>query len=67
MLRVQHVSTLYFEAHDGCYLDALAHVDDLTPAIGALDALTSRAATADGRTVRPFNPVARQDARCSRC
>ena len=43
------------------YLDALAHVDDPTPAIGALDALSSRAATADGRTVRPFNPVARQE------
>ena len=43
------------------YLDALAQVDDPTPAIGALDALSSRAATADGRTVRPFNPVARQE------
>ena len=46
---------------NGRYLDALAHVDDPTPAIGALDALSSRAATADGRTVRPFNPVARQE------
>jgi len=46
---------------NGRYLDALAHVDDRTPAIGALEALSSRAATADGRTVRPFNPVARND------
>ena len=46
---------------NGRYLDALAHVDDPTPASGALDALSSRAATADGRTVRPFNPVARQE------
>jgi hypothetical protein len=43
------------------YLDALAHVDDPTPAIRALDALSARATTPDGRTVRPFNPVARQD------
>jgi hypothetical protein len=41
--------------------DALAHVDDPTPAIRALDALSARAATPDGRTVRPFNPVARQE------
>ena len=46
---------------NGRYLDALAHVDDPTPAIRALDALSTRAATPDGRTVRPFNPVARQD------
>jgi hypothetical protein len=46
---------------NGRYLDALAHVDDPTPAIRALDALSARAATPDGRTVRPFNPVARQD------
>jgi len=46
---------------NGRYLTALAQVDDPTPAIGALDALSSRAATADGRTVRPFNPVARQE------
>ena len=46
---------------NGRYLDALAQVDDPTPAIGALDALSSRAATADGRTVRPFNPLARQE------
>ena len=46
---------------NGRYLDALAQVDDPTPAIGALDALSSRAATADGRTVRPFNPLARHE------
>jgi hypothetical protein len=46
---------------NGRYLDALAHVDDPTPAIRALDALSARTPTADGRTVRPFNPVARQD------
>jgi len=47
--------------YNGRDLDALAHVDDPTPAIHALDALSARAATPDGRTVRPFNPVARQD------
>jgi hypothetical protein len=46
---------------NGRYLDALAHVDDPTPAIRALDALSTRATTPTGRTVRPFNPVARQD------
>jgi hypothetical protein len=43
------------------YLDALAHVDDPTPAIRALDALTARASTSNGRTVRPFNPLSRHD------
>ncbi|HYD49147.1 MAG TPA: hypothetical protein VEB21_12400 [Terriglobales bacterium] len=46
---------------NGRYLDALALVDDPTPAIRALDAISERAATANGRTVRPFNPVARHD------
>jgi hypothetical protein len=43
------------------YLDALAHVDDPTPAIRALDALTARASSPNGRTVRPFNPLSRHD------
>jgi len=46
---------------NGRCLNALAQVDDRTPAVGALDALSARAATADGRTVRPFNPLARQE------
>ncbi len=41
------------------YLEALAHVDDPTPAVRALDRLTTRAASASGRTVRPFNPLSR--------
>ena len=43
------------------YLDALAHVDDPTPAIRALDALTARTSSRNGRTVRPFNPLSRYD------
>jgi hypothetical protein len=43
------------------YLDALAHVDDPTPAIRALDGLTARASSPNGRTVRPFNPLSRHD------
>jgi hypothetical protein len=43
------------------YLAALAQVDDPTPALRALDALSNHAPTPNGRTVRPFNPVARQD------
>ena len=43
------------------YLDALAHVDDPTPAIHALDRLTVRASSPNGRTVRPFNPLSRHD------
>jgi len=43
------------------YLHALAHVDDPTPAIRALDALTARASSPNGRTVRPFNPLSRHD------
>lgn len=43
------------------YLEALAQVDDPTPAQRALDALSNRAPTANGRGERAFNPVARQD------
>jgi hypothetical protein len=39
----------------------LAQVDDPTSALRALDALSSRTPTPDGRSVRPFNPVARQE------
>src|SRR6266511_1038064 len=43
------------------YLDALACVDDPTPAIHELDALTRAATTPNGRTARPFNPLSRED------
>jgi hypothetical protein len=46
---------------NGRYLDALAHVDDPTPAIRALDALTARTSSPNGRTARPFNPLSRHD------
>jgi len=46
---------------NGRNLDALAHVDDPTPAIRALDALSARTVTPSGRTVRLFNSVARHD------
>ena len=41
------------------YLDALAVVDDPTPAIRALDRITERKRTRDGKSVRAFNPLAR--------
>jgi hypothetical protein len=47
--------------HNARYLDALAHVDDPTPAIRTLDALTARASSPNARTVRPFNPLSRHD------
>ncbi len=43
------------------YLDALAVVDDPTPAIRALDRITERKRTRDGKSVRAFNPLARED------
>jgi hypothetical protein len=43
------------------YLDALAQVVDPTPAIPALDRLTARASSPNGRTLRPFNPLSRHD------
>jgi hypothetical protein len=43
------------------YLDALACVDDPTPAIRELDAITRAAITPNGRTARPFNPLSRED------
>jgi hypothetical protein len=43
------------------YLEALAQVDDPTPALRALDALSTRAPTPNGRSERAFNPVARHD------
>jgi hypothetical protein len=43
------------------YLEALAIVDDPTPAIQKLDALTTRKHTSSGRGVRAFNPLTRQD------
>jgi hypothetical protein len=43
------------------YLDALAVVDDPTPAIQQLDDVTTRKIAASGRGVRAFNPLSRDD------
>jgi hypothetical protein len=43
------------------YLDALAAVDDPTPAIRDLDKVAERKRTRDGKSVRAFNPLARED------
>jgi hypothetical protein len=43
------------------YLDALAVVDDPTPAIQQLDDITTRKTTPSGRGVRAFNPLSRDD------
>src|SRR5262249_48290229 len=43
------------------YLDALSQVQDPTPAVRGLDALTTNASTKDGRTVRAFNPLSRNE------
>ena len=43
------------------YLDALSQVQDPTPAVRDLDALTTNASTEDGRTVRAFNPFSRNE------
>ncbi len=43
------------------YLGALACIDDPTPAIRELDAITRAATTPNGRTARPFNPLSRED------
>ena len=43
------------------YLDALAPVDDPTPALQQLDTLTSRRRAPSGRTAKPFNPLAKTD------
>jgi len=39
------------------YLDALAHVDDPTPAIRALDALTARASSPQCQNGPPVQPA----------
>ena len=41
--------------------DALSQVQDPTPAVRDLDALTTNASTKDGRTVRAFNPLSRNE------
>ena len=46
---------------NGRYLDALAQVDDPTPAIRELDRVTQRKRTPTGQSVRAFNPLARED------
>jgi hypothetical protein len=46
---------------NGRYLDALAVVDDPTPAIRDLDRVTQRKRTRQGQSVRAFNPLARED------
>jgi hypothetical protein len=43
------------------YLDALSQVQDPTLAVRDLDALTTNASTKDGRTVRAFNPLSRNE------
>jgi hypothetical protein len=43
------------------YLNALAHVDDPTPALRSLDTISTRKQPARGRTLKPFNPVARPE------
>jgi hypothetical protein len=43
------------------YLDALAEVDDPTDAIQTLDRITTRKQVARKRSVKAFNPVARED------
>jgi hypothetical protein len=43
------------------YLDALAVVDDPTPAIQQLDDVTTRKIAVSGRGVRAFNPLSRDD------
>ena len=43
------------------YLEALAVVDDPTPAIRQLDDITTRKKTLSGRGVRAFNPLSRED------
>jgi hypothetical protein len=48
-------------AANGRYLDALAEVDDPTDALQTLDRITTRKQVAPQRTVRAFNPVARED------
>lgn len=41
------------------YLNASAHVDDLTPGLRGLDTITTRKSRAAGRPVKAFNPLAR--------
>src|SRR5437867_8921224 len=48
-------------AANGRYLDALAEVDDPTDAIQTLDRITTQKQVAPKRTVKAFNPVARED------
>jgi hypothetical protein len=43
------------------YLEALAAVDDPTPAIRELDRITRRRRTPQGQSVRAFNPLSRED------
>ena len=43
------------------YLEALAVVDDPTPALQQLNDITTRKKTASGRGVRPFNPLSMED------
>jgi len=57
MFRYREVSL----AANSRYLDALAEVDDPTEAIQTLDRITTRKQVAPQRTVRAFNPVARED------
>jgi hypothetical protein len=47
--------------HNRRYLDALARVDDPTPALRDLDKITQRKRTRQGQSVRAFNPLAREE------
>ena len=47
--------------------DAVSQVQDPTPAVRDLDALTTNATTKDGRTVRAFNPCPATRACSLRC
>jgi hypothetical protein len=43
------------------YLEGSSQVQDPTPAVRELDALTTKATAKDGRTVAAFNPLSRND------
>lgn len=59
MFRYREVS----KAANERYLGALAHVEDPTASLKALDHLTSRKELKSGQKHKPFNPLAREDTR----
>ncbi len=48
-------------ASNSRYLDALAHVDDPTAGVRALDAITTRKESTESRPPKVFNPLSRPD------